>query len=120
MPPLRIRSADEVLTQGCAFKPSWWRRYVEPPWWPVALDRLPEVSGRPGYRWITRQDVFALAGDASPEGRVGLLLGAFVWGTGESAFLVGRRVRVFTRTPLETLGKRLVDAADLLHTAGPT
>ncbi len=119
MPPLRIPSEDEVLAQGFAFKPSWWRRYVEPPWWPEALDRLPEVLGRPGYRRITRRDVFALSVDRTPEGRVGLLLGAYIWGTGESAFLVGRRVRTFTRTPIEAVGKRLVTAADLMHTAGP-
>jgi hypothetical protein len=48
-----------------------------------------------------------------------MLLAAYIWWTGPSAFLVGRRVRVFTRTPLLDAGKRLVAAADLLHTSGP-
>lgn len=116
---LPLVTDTEVLGQGFSFRPSWWGRYVESPWWPEAVDRLPEVPGRPGYRRISRQDVFDLAADGSPEGRVGLLLASFMWGTGSSAFLVGRRARVFTRTPIEDVGARLVAATDLLHTDGP-
>lgn len=115
---LKIAPDSDVLAQGFPLRTSWWRRYVEPPWWPEAMDHLPEMPERPGYQWITRQDVFNLAADMSPEGRVRLLLASYMWGTGSSAFLVGRRVRVFTRTPLEVVGERLVSAADLLHSQG--
>lgn len=113
-----VPNAD-VLTQGFAFRPSWWRRHVDPPWWPEPVDRLPEAPERSGYQRISRQDVFDLAADSSSEGRGRLLVATYMWGTGSSAFLVGRRVRVFTRTPLDVVGERLVAAADLMHSDGP-
>jgi len=93
-------------------------KYADQPWWPTALDDLPAAPSRLGYQWITRRDVFTLAADKSPIGRVRLLLASYIWGTGDSAFLVGRRVRTFTRTPLVDVGARL-DAARLLETDGP-
>ncbi len=78
----------DVLDQGFACKVAWWRRYIAEPWWPKALDALPTHPDRPAYERITRQDVFGLANDASPEGRVGLLLAAYIWGTSDSGFLV--------------------------------
>src|SRR4051794_33771547 len=91
-------SDDEVLDQWCDFKAAWWQKYVAAELWPDGLKGLPPSPDRPGYQRITRRDVFALASDKTPRGRVGLLLGAYIWGTGPSAFLVGRRARTFTRT----------------------
>ncbi|MGI8537813.1 MAG: hypothetical protein ACR2K2_15335 [Mycobacteriales bacterium] len=115
-PPLPQHA--DVLDQGFACKVAWWRRHVPDPWWPPALDALPQHPTRPAYERIARQDVFGLADDPTPEGRVRLLLAAYIWGTGDSGFLVGRRVRVFTKTPVEVVGERLVAAATLLDTEG--
>jgi len=119
MPLPRVCSEDEVLAQGFAFKASWWSRYVEPPWWPDGIDELPDDPARPYHQRIARQDVFNMAADRSPEGRFGLLLAAYIWGTGTSAFNVGRRVRGLTRTQPGEVGDRLVAAADLLEAEGP-
>ena len=97
------------------FKPEWWTRYVNDDRWPATLSELPEASKRPGYRTICRSDVFALAQDQSAFSNTRLLLAAYAWGTGPSAFLVGRRVRCFTRTPPETLEQRLTDARVALN-----
>ncbi len=113
-----LPTEEEVLAQDFRFKASWWRRYVPPPWWPASVDELPEDPARPGYQRISRQDVFNLAGNTTTEGRVRLLLAAYIWGTGPGAFLVGRRVRVFTRTDLATVGQRLVAAERLLQIGG--
>lgn len=108
-----------VLAHPVPVRVSWWRRYVDPPWWPETLDCLPDHRTYPGYQSLARQDLFDLATDPTPEGRVGLLVAAYAWGTGKSAFLVGRRARTFTRTDLATVGGLLVGAFDLLHTSGP-
>src|SRR4051812_30308106 len=94
---LPFPSDDEVLGQWCDFKASWWEKYVPVELWPSGLTGLPSSTDRPGYQRINRQDVFALAADNTPQGRVGLLLGAYIWGTGPSAFLVARPPRPFPR-----------------------
>lgn len=116
---LQFPSDDEVLTQGCEFKAALWQKYVPVELWPDTLKQLPPSDHRPGYQRITRRDVFALASDDTPRGRVGLLLAAYIWGTGPSAFLVGRRARTFTRTGTDTIGQRLQAADRLLADAGP-
>ncbi|HVI36382.1 MAG TPA: hypothetical protein VM684_09145, partial [Gaiellales bacterium] len=50
---------------------------------------------------------------------LGLLLGAYIWGTGPSAFLVGRRARTFTRTDIDEIGQRLQAVDRLLASEGP-
>lgn len=120
MHEIRVQSDSSVLAHAVAFRAAWWRRYVEPPWWPASLECLPECADRPGYHRLARQDLFDLAADPSPQGRVRLLVAVYAWGTGRSAFLVGRRARTFTKTaPLDLVGERLVRAADLLTTSGP-
>jgi hypothetical protein len=116
---LPFPSDDEVLGQWCDFKASWWEKYVPVELWPSGLTGLPSSTDRPGYQRINRQDVFALAADNTPQGRVGLLLGAYIWGTGPSAFLVGRRARTFTRTDIDEIGQRLQAVDRLLASEGP-
>src|SRR3954454_2330688 len=72
---LPFPSDDEVLGQWCDFKASWWEKYVPVELWPSGLTGLPSSTDRPGYQRINRQDVFALAADNTPQGRVGLLPG---------------------------------------------
>ncbi len=114
-----VRPEADVLAHAVPVRASWWQRYVKPPWWPEALDLLPDHPTSPGYQSLARRDLFDLASDPSPVSRVRLLVAVYAWGTGRSAFLVGRRARTFTKTDLVTVGERLVAATDLLHTAGP-
>ncbi len=107
-----------MLAHAVPVRAGWWQRYVTPPWWPEALDALPDHPDWPGYQRISRRDLFDLAADPSPVGRVRLLVAVYAWGTGRSGFLVGRRARTFTKTEIATVEDRLVAAADLLHTAG--
>ncbi|KQS69835.1 hypothetical protein [Modestobacter sp. Leaf380] len=117
---LQFPSDDEVLGQWCDFRAAWWEKYVPAEIWPDTLKRLPPSDHRRGYQRITRRDVFALASNDTPRGRVGLLLGAYIWGTGPSAFFVGRRARTFTRTDIDTIGQRLRAADRLLADTGPS
>lgn len=92
---------------------------MKSPWWPEALDVLPDHEEWPGYQRVTRRNLFDLPVDPSPVGRVRLLVAVYAWGTGRSGFLVGRRARTFTETDIAAVAERLVAASDLLHTAGP-
>ncbi|GHE06843.1 8-oxoguanine DNA glycosylase OGG fold protein [Klenkia taihuensis] len=117
---VELASQEQVMAQAVDFRASWWERYVPGEWWPQSLVRLPGAPGHPGYQRVTRQDLFDLAAAAhSPEGRVGLLLGCYLWGTGPSAFLVGRRARTFTRTPLTVVAERLARVDEVMATEGP-
>jgi hypothetical protein len=58
--------------------------------WGGFLEQLPKRDR--GYRTITRADLLAAATDY---GLPHALLAGYVWGTGSSAFLIGRRARVF-------------------------
>jgi len=118
-PLLNLPTQDEVLDQGVRFKSTWWTKYIDDRWWPPSLDELAIDASHPGYQSITRRNVFGLAGDSTPQGRVRLLLAAYVWGTGSSAFLVGRRVRTFTRTPVSELEERLTRVDCVLRAQGP-
>ncbi|EUA37853.1 hypothetical protein I549_4114 [Mycobacterium avium subsp. avium 2285 (R)] len=55
--------------------------------WGSYLNEMPALDR--GYHRINRTDL--LNGDGLPQ----TLLAGYVWGTGSSAFLVGRRARVF-------------------------
>jgi hypothetical protein len=78
-----------VLAHGFEFRPAWWTPRV-PENWGGFLEQLPARDR--DYRTITRADLLAAATDY---GLPHALLAGYVWGTGGSAFLVGRRVRVF-------------------------
>jgi hypothetical protein len=115
-----LATHEQVMAQAVDYKASWWERYVPPQWWPNALTALPRLPDRSEYQRVTRQDLFDLAdADQSPQGRVGLLLGCYLWGTGSSAFLVGRRARTFARTPLVDVAARLMRVDSVLAADGP-
>ncbi len=95
---MRLTFDDDqrVLEQGFAFRPAWWQRTYLPGAWSGWLDNLPQDPRGHRYQRIERGDLLRLArGGASPDGQGMLLLACYVWGTGSSGFLVGRRARVF-------------------------
>lgn len=81
--------SEAVLSHGFRFRPAWWTPRV-PAGWGSFLERLPAEER--GYHRIARADLLAAATD---HGLPQALLAGYVWGTGSSAFLVGRRARVF-------------------------
>lgn len=78
----------DVLGQWFKFRPAWWMPRTPAPW-SNFLNELPALER--DYRKIARSDLFA----AASQGRPQALVASYVWGTGGSAFLVGRRARVF-------------------------
>lgn len=97
---------DQVLAQGFRFRPIWWTSRV-PREWGRFLNELPAEAGE--YRRITRRDVLIAHG--LPQS----LVAGYVWGTGTSAFLVGRRARVFRDNDRERIADRLQSAAAKLR-----
>lgn len=90
---------EEVLAHGFRFRPAWWIPRVSEGWGNF-LEQLPARDR--GYHTITRADLLATAkSHALPQS----LLAGYVWGTGSSAFLVGRRARVFR----DNTAERIVD-----------
>jgi hypothetical protein len=100
---------DKVVTHGFKFRPTWWTPRV-PDEWSNFLEQQPE-QGR-GYRLITRGD---LLGTAENHGLPQALLAGYVWGTGSSAFLVGRRARVFRDNDEKRVDESLHAVADTLR-----
>lgn len=82
--------------------------------WGGFLEQLPARDR--GYRLITRADVL---GAATSHGLAPTLLAGYVWGTGDSAFLVGRRARVFRDNDPQRVVDALAAAAESLR-AGDT
>lgn len=114
----RFPTAGEVLDHGFDFRPAWWQPRL-PQSWGSFLNDLPEADRGGGYRHITRRDLLTGHRDATPEASGMLLLACFVWGTGTSAWLVGRRARVFRDEPPDVLGSSLFEARKLLVREGP-
>lgn len=92
---------DTVLRHGFRFRPAWWTQRVSSDWGRF-LTELPALDR--GYHSIDRADLLCAPIKGLPQA----LLSGYVWGTGSSAFLVGRRARVF-RDNEET------QIADCLH-----
>lgn len=115
----RPPSRAEVLEQGFGFKPEWWRGRIRPAeWWPPALDALP-AAGRAAYSWITRRDIFEIAADAADSvGLARTMVAAYVWGTGWSGWLVGRRARVLADNPPRRILELLQEAMATLRSPG--
>lgn len=110
---MEFANADAVLAHGFPFRPAWWTARV-PDGWGDFLEQLPD-EGR-GYRTITRA---GLLDAATSHGLPQALLAGYVWGTGSSAFLVGRRARVFRDNDAERISDSLHAAAEML-TSGNT
>ena len=90
----------EVLTHGFDFRPRWWQQRVPAEGWTAWLSDLPEANRGRQYRHITRSDLLTAA-NGGPDDVGRLLVGSYAWGTGDRAFLVGRRAQVFTKNTTE-------------------
>ena len=105
---MEFPAADEVLAHGFQFRPAWWTTRVSEGWGDF-LEQLPD-EGR-GYRSITRAD---LLDTATSHGLPQALLAGYVWGTGEWAFLVGRRAKVFRHNGVDRISDSLRATAEML------
>lgn len=100
---------EEVLAHGFRFRPAWWTPRVSEGWGDF-LEQLPARDR--GYRTITRAD---LLDAAASHGLPHALLAGYVWGTGSSAFLVGRRARVFRDNDADRISDSLQTVADMVR-----
>ncbi|MBB5168085.1 hypothetical protein [Mycobacterium sp. AZCC_0083] len=100
---------DGVLSHGFRFRPSWWTPRA-PEGWGGFLEQLPAQER--GYHRIAREDLLAAATD---RGLPQALLAGYVWGTGNSAFLVGRRARVFRYKDAQRFDDSLHAVAETLR-----
>lgn len=113
VPYVEYPDESAVLGQGFRFRPVWWTSRV-PGTWGDFLNQL-SAEGR-GYHRIIRTDLLSAA---TEHGLPQALLAGYVWGTGESAFLVGRRARVFRDNEPARIGDALTSVAEQLR-AGNT
>jgi hypothetical protein len=100
---------DAVLSHGFRFRPAWWTSRV-PEGWGDFLDQLPAQERR--YHRIARADLLTAATD---HGLPQALVAGYVWGTGSSAFLVGRRARVFRDNDAQRVDDSLHAVAETLR-----
>lgn len=120
----RIPTEAEVLDHGFDFRPAWWQHRPQDPSWADFLTELP-VAKQPrrgtDWRHITRGDLLCSPA-AGPREHGALLLGGYVWGTGDLGFRVGRRAQVFTDTNISAadVSTRLGAAAELLRDDKPS
>jgi hypothetical protein len=129
MEPLRDRvgaipSDAEVLDHGFDFRPAWWLHRPQEPSWADFLTTLPAArKQRRGADWrhITRGDLLR-SPETGPRPDGALLLGGYVWGTGDLGFRVGRRAQVFTdaRTTAGDVTARLAAAVEVMRNHGPS
>lgn len=109
---------EDVLSQGFDFRPEWWQSRIPEPSWTAFLSDLPDARRGHRYKHITRRDLLT-APRENDDDLARLLVACYAWGTGTSAFLVGRRARVFTRNEVDLLRRNLNDALRLLSMDGP-
>ncbi len=98
------------------YRSEWWKLYFTGDlahFWPSQLDQ-PALDDN-GYRWISREDVFAIAAEDSA---LHTAVASTVWGVGKWAFRVGRFVKPFTRNR-EIVEANLERAAAVLAADGP-
>jgi hypothetical protein len=110
-------SETDVLDHRVTYRPVWWSRYLDDD----DLARLPNsAQDDRGYATIARRDILAMPKETPDELRQ-LLLAAYVWGTGSTAFRVRWRVRAFTKHGLsgEEFGARLLAAKEMVRAEGP-
>lgn len=97
------------LRTGFRFRPAWWTPLVSDGWGGF-LEQLPAQDR--GYCPITRAD---LLDAAETHGLPQALVASYVWGTGSSAFLVGRRARVVRDNDAQRVDDSLYAVADTLQ-----
>lgn len=103
---------QDVLSQGFKFRPHWWADRVKEPGWATFVEQLPALNG--DYKWINRADLLASAKNGWPSA----LLACYVWGTGGSGFLVGRRARVFRDNSASRIADALASSVEILKLSG--
>lgn len=115
--PTEYLDQTAVLGHSARFRPAWWIGRPGVPWveW---MDHQPDADGL-GYKTIARADLLKGSRLKEAANCGELLLRCYVWGTGHSGFLVGRRARVYRDTPPMELQPRLSDAASILRSEGP-
>jgi hypothetical protein len=113
-------AAELLAAQGegtwAKYRSEWWKLYFTGDlahFWPSQLDQT-ELDDN-GYRWISRDDVFAIAADDSA---LHTAVASTVWGVGKWAFRVGRFVKPFTKNR-ETVEDNLRRASAVLAADGP-
>ncbi|UJL30431.1 hypothetical protein NWT09_29265 [Mycolicibacterium sp. jd] len=106
---MQFATEEQVLEHSFWFRPTWWTPRV-PAEWGDFLSQLP--ARERGYHVITRADLLAVP---SRHGLPQALLASYVWGTGDSAFLVGRRARVFRDNDPDRVVDALVAVAKSLR-----
>jgi hypothetical protein len=113
-------AAELLAAQGegtwAKYRSEWWKLYFTGDlahFWPSQLDQT-ELDDN-GYRWISRDDVFAIAADDSA---LHTAVASTVWGVGKWAFRVGRFVKPFTKNR-ETVEGNLQRSAAALAADGP-
>lgn len=102
-----------VESHGFRFRPVWWTPRVPADWGSFLAD-LPALDR--GYHRIDRAD---LLGAPAARGLPHALLSGYVWGTGGSAFLVGRRARVFRDNDASRIEDCLRSVGEQLHLGKP-
>lgn len=102
-----------VLTHGFRFRPTWWTPRVSTECGRFLTD-LPAFDR--GYHRINRADLLSAPDVGLPQA----LVSGFVWGTGSSAFLVGRRSRVFRDNEETRIADCLQSVSDQLRLGNTT
>ena len=102
-----------MLNHGFRFRPIWWTPRVSAEWGSF-LTELPALDR--GYRRINRADLVSAPTRGLPQA----LVSGYVWGTGSSAFLVGRRARVIRDNDETRIADCLQSVADQLRLGNPT
>lgn len=105
-------TASAVESHGFRFRPIWWTLRVPADWGSFLTD-LPALER--GYHRIDRADLLS----ATDRGLPHALLSGYVWGTGGSAFLVGRRARVFRDNDASRIEDCLQSVGEHLRSAKP-
>ena len=110
----RPPTTGDMLGQRFMFKPAWWHDRIQQPKWTSFLDSLPEVDDKPDRRWIDRRTLLTTS-RAEP---CRALVAAYVWGTGDQAFVVPRRARMFAANDSEVIEDRLGQVRAILDNDG--
>lgn len=100
------------------YRSAWWRRYFTGElahFWPSQLDQSEPDDD--DYRWVSRKDIFAIAGTESEHRELHTAVAAYVWGLGKNAYSIGRLVRAFTAN-VDTVENNLRLAASILTEDG--